>query len=334
MEKLRILISGLGGIAQIAHLPILSKLDNVEIAGVCDIDRSKARSIAAKYNVKSSFKDLDEMLDTVDADCLIVTSPTFMHKEQAVKGLQKGLNVLVEKPLARNYEEASAIVDAAKKAKKLLMVGMNNRFRPEVMMQESFVSAGEIGEVFYIKTGYLKKRSTAEKWSVKKAEAGGGVFMDLGIVILDIALWMMKFPKIKSVSAVNFNHSFKDVEDSSFVLLRFENGSTVSIETSWTLHRANDMFYCNVYGREGSTSINPLRIYKNMHDTLVNVTPVKIEKPANLFKRTYEYELNNFINSVLTGKPSLSDGSESLDRMRIVDAIYESAKAGREVTFK
>jgi len=334
MEKTRILISGLGGIAQVAHLPILSKLDNVEIVGVCDIDRSKARSIAAKYNVKNSFKDIDEMLDTVEADCLVVTTPTSMHKDQAVKGLRKGLNLLVEKPLARNFEEASAVVDAAKKAKKLLMVGMNNRFRPEVMMQESFVSAGEIGEVFYIKTGYLKKRSTAEKWSVKKTEAGGGVFMDLGIVILDIALWMMKFPKIKSVSAVNFNHSFKDVEDSSFVLLRFENGSVVSIETSWTLHRANDMFYCNVYGKEGSTSMNPLRIYKNMHDTLVNVTPVKIEKPANLFKRTYEYELNNFINSVQTGKPSLSDGSESLDRMKIVDAIYESAKAGKEVTFK
>lgn len=334
MEKTRILISGLGGIAQIAHLPILSKMDNVEIAGVCDIDRSKTRFIADKYNVKSAYTSIDEMLDTVDADCLVVTSPTSLHHEQAIKGLKKGLNVLVEKPLARNYEEASSIVDAAKKAKKLLMVGMNNRFRPEVMMQESFVSAGEIGEVFYIKTGYLKKRSTAEKWSVKKTESGGGVFMDLGIVVLDIALWMMKFPKIKSVTAVNFNHSFKDVEDSSFVLLRFENGSTVSIETSWSLHRANDMFYCNVYGREGSTSINPLRIYKNMHDTLVNVTPVKIEKPANLFKRTYEYELNNFVNSVLTGKRSLSDGSEALDRMKIVDAIYESAKAGKEISFK
>jgi len=334
MEKTRILISGLGGIAQIAHLPILSKMDNVEIAGVCDIDRSKTKTIAEKYNVKNAYTSLDEMLDSVPADCLVVTSPTSLHQEQAIQGLKKGLNVLVEKPLARNYEEASSIVDAAKKAKKLLMVGMNNRFRPEVMMQESFVSAGEIGEVFYIKAGYLKKRSTAEKWSVNKAEAGGGVFMDLGIVILDISLWMMKFPKIKSVTAVNFNHSFKDVEDSSFVLLRFENGSIVSIETSWTLHRATDMFYCNVYGREGSTSINPLRIYKNMHDTLVNVTPVKIEKPANLFKRTYEYELNNFVNSVLTGKRSLSDGSESLDRMKIIDAIYESARAGKEISFK
>lgn len=331
MEKIRVLFTGLGGIAQIAHLPILSKMDNVEIAGVCDIDKNKARNVAAKYNVKNSYNSLDEMLDSVNADCLIVSSPNSMHKEQAIKGLEKGLNVLVEKPLARNYEEAVSIVDAAKKSKKLLMVGMNNRFRPEVMMQESFVSAGEIGEVFYVKTGYLKKRSTSEKWSVNKTESGGGVFMDLGIVILDIALWIMKFPKIKSVSAVNYYHDFKEVEDSSFVMIRFENGSTVSIETSWSLHRANDMFYCNVYGRAGSTSINPLRIYKNMHETLVNVTPVKIEKPTNLFKRTYEYELSNFINSVLTGKPSLSDGSEALERMKVVDAVYKSAAAGKEI---
>lgn len=331
MEKSRVLITGLGGIAQIVHLPILSKMENVEIAGICDIDKSKTKSIAQKYGIKEAYTSIDEMLNNVEADCLIVTSPTSLHHEHSIKGLKKGLNVLAEKPLARNYAEAAEIVDAAKKAKKLLMVGMNHRFLPEVMMQESFVSAGEIGEVFYIKAGYLKKKSTTEKWSVNKTESGGGVFMDLGIVVLDIALWMMKFPKIKTVSAVNYNHAFKNVEDSSFVLLRFQNGSTISIETSWSLHRSNDMFYVNVYGKEGSSSINPLRIYKNMHDTLVNVTPVKIEKPANVFKRTYEYELNNFINSVQTGKPSLSDGSEALERMKIIDAIYESAQSGKEI---
>lgn len=331
MEKSRVLITGLGGIAQIVHLPILSKMENVEIAGICDIDKSKTKSIAQKYGIKEAYTSIDEMLNNVEADCLIVTSPTSLHHEHSIKGLKKGLNVLAEKPLARNYAEAAEIVDAAKKAKKLLMVGMNHRFLPEVMMQESFVSAGEIGEVFYIKAGYLKKKSTTEKWSVNKTESGGGVFMDLGIVVLDIALWMMKFPKIKTVSAVNYNHAFKNVEDSSFVLLRFQNGSTISIEASWSLHRSSDMFYVNVYGKEGSSSINPLRIYKNMHDTLVNVTPVKIEKPANVFKRTYEYELNNFINSVQTGKPSLSDGSEALERMKIIDAIYESAQSGKEI---
>lgn len=334
MEKTRVLISGLGGIAQIAHLPILSKMENVEITGVCDIDKPKAKSIAQKYNVKNYFLKIDDMLANCEADCLMVTSPTNLHKEQAIKGFEKGLNVLVEKPLAKNYNEASAINDAAKAAKKILMVGMNNRFRPDIMMQESFISAKELGEIFYIKTGFLKKRSTVETWSVKKDEAGGGVFMDLGIVMLDIALWLLKFPKVKSVSAVNYYHTFKDVEDSAFVMLRLENDATVSIEASWTLHREDDLFYCNVYGKEGSSQINPLKIYKRMHGTLVNVTPLKMEKPANIFKRAYEYEINHFINSVRTGSPNLSNGEEAIDRMKIVEAVYKSAKLGKEVTLK
>jgi predicted dehydrogenase len=333
MDKLKILISGIGGIAQIAHLPILSKMDNIEIVGICDIEKSKTKSIASKFNIKNTFQDLDKMLNSVEADALFVTTPTFLHKEQAILGLNKGLNVFVEKPLARNYKEATEVIDVLKKTKKILMVGMNNRFRPDVMMLESFVSSGEIGEVFYIKAGYLKKKSTAEKWSVVKSESGGGAFMDLGIVVLDIALWIMKFPNLKSVSAVNYSHSFKDVEDTSIAFIKFHNGAALSIETSWTLHRETDLFYCNLYGKDGSASINPLKIYKYMNNTLVNVTPVKIEKPANLFKRTYEYEISNFINSIINNKPTLSEGIEALDRMKIVDAVYESAKSGKEILY-
>jgi predicted dehydrogenase len=334
MEKTKVLISGLGGIAQIAHLPVLSKMENVEIAGVCDIDKSKSKSIAQKYGIKNYFSKFEDMLANCEADCLMVTSPTHLHKEQAVKGFEHGLNLMVEKPLARNFSEASTITDAAKSAKKILMVGMNNRFRPDIMMQESFISANELGEIFYIKAGFLKKRSTPETWSLKKGESGGGVFMDLGIVMLDIALWLLKFPKVKSVTAVNYNHAFKDVEDSSFAFIKFSNGATVSIEASWTLHREDDLFYCNVYGKEGSSQINPLKIYKRMHGTVVNVTPIKMETPANIFKRAYEYELSHFINSVRNHSPNLSSGIEALDRMKIVDAVYKSARLGKEVTFK
>jgi predicted dehydrogenase len=334
MNKTKLSIIGLGGIAQIAHLPTLKKMDTVEIVAVCDVDKAKTKNVAQKYGVKNYYTDLDKMLDEVKADCLIVTSPTSFHKEHAINGLSRGLHVLVEKPLARFLKEGEEIVNTAKKSKKQLMVGMNNRFRPDFMMQQSFISAGELGEIFYIKTGFLKKRSTSEKWSIEKEEAGGGVFMDLGIVLLDISMWLMKYPAIKSISAVNYFHSFKTVEDSSLVFLKFENGSTVSIETSWTLLRENDIFYCNVYGKEGSTSINPLRIYKKMLGTLVNVTPIKFEKPSNIFIRSCEYELQHFINSIQNNSPVISSGDEALARLKIIDAIYKSAKTGKEVLFK
>ncbi|MGH2575904.1 MAG: Gfo/Idh/MocA family protein [Ignavibacteria bacterium] len=334
MNKVKVAIVGLGGIAQITHLPLLSKMGEVEICALCDTDKTKAKNIAAKYNIKNYYSDIDTMLKEEEADCLIVATPTNLHKDVAMKGFEKALHVLVEKPLARTYAEAVEIVDSAKKHNKHLMVGMNNRFRPDLMMQESFISANELGEIFYIKTGFLKKRSTIENWSVRKELSGGGVFMDLGVVLLDIALWLMKFPKIRSVTAVNYYHTFKSVEDSSFVLLRFENDATVTIETSWTLHREDDLFYCNVYGKEGSASINPLKIFKKIHGTLVNITPLKMEKPANIFKRSYEYELKHFINIISTDLKPISSGAESLERMKIVDAVYKSAKIGKEVFFK
>jgi predicted dehydrogenase len=194
MENTKVLIVGLGGIAQIAHLPIIAKMQGVEITGVCDIDKAKAKSIADKYGVKNYYSDFSKMIDEVEADALIVTTPTNLHKDVAVKGFEKGLHCLVEKPLARKEDEAVKITEAAKKSKKQLMVGMNSRFNPEIMMQESFVSAKELGEIFYIKSGFIRRRSTVEKWALDKKLSGGGAFMDLGIVVLDIALWLLKFP--------------------------------------------------------------------------------------------------------------------------------------------
>jgi predicted dehydrogenase len=334
MPKTKVAVVGLGGIAQIAHLPLLAKMQEVDLVAVCDIEKSKAKSIAQKYNIPLYFNDYDELLKSSEAECLILTAPTNFHKELAIKAFNSGLHVLVEKPLARYYEEGEGIVEAAKRNKKKLMVGMNNRFRPDFMMQESFISAKELGEIFYIKAGFLKKRSTIENWSVKKESAGGGVFMDLGIVLLDIALWLMKYPKIRSVNAVNYYQTFKSVEDSSFVMLRFANDATVSLETSWTLLREEDLFYCNVFGTDGSSCINPLKIFKKMHGTLMNVTPMKMEKPANIFKRSYEYELKHFINAIQNDTDIISNGDEALQRLKIIDAIYKSAKLGKEIYFK
>lgn len=333
MEKIKINIIGLGGIGQITHLPLLTQMDDVEVTAVCDIDKAKVKHVAKKFNIKNYFSDFDKMLEEVPGDALIVASPTYLHKEHAIKGIEKGMNVLVEKPLARNYKEGMEIHEAAKKNKRMLMVGMNSLFRPDLMMLQSFASAGSLGEIYYIKTGFIKKRSTLEDWSLDAKLAGGGVFMDLGVVILEIALHLMRYPKIKSVSAVNQYNQFKTVEDSSFVFIRFVNGSCISLESSWSLLREYDVFYCNVFGNEGSASINPLRIYKMMHGSLVNVTPVKMENPSNIYKRSYEYELRHFITSIQNNTELVSSSAEALERLKIADAVYKSAKTGKEVIF-
>ena len=335
MSKTQIAIAGLGALAQVNHLPILSKMNDVEICGVCDVELSKAKSIAAKYNIKKAYKDIGKLLEECEEiSAVVITAQTDAHKDLAIACLNAGKDVLVEKPLARNYEEAAAIVEAAKKNKRKLMIGMNNRFRNDAMLMRTFLKSKEIGEIFYVKAGWIKSQSSDQKWVLNKEKSGGGVFLDNGIVMLDLSLWMLGFPEVYSVSAVNYYHHTKSVEDSNISMIKFVNGCTLTIETSWTLQREGDLFYCNIFGKDGSSAINPLRINKCMDGTLYNITPKKIETPSNQFRKSYEYELKHFISVVKGETTILSDGDEALARMKIVEAIYKSAKLNKEVILK
>lgn len=335
MEKVKIAIVGLGGITQIVHLPILSKMDDVEIAAVCDSDLSKCRNLAKKYNIGKYYKDVDKMLnENPEVSAVIIATQTNFHKEVSLKCINADKDILIEKPIARNYKEAKVIVDAAKAKKKKIMVAMNNRFRNDMMLQRTFTKAKEIGEIFYIKAGWIKPQSSNQKWMLEKEKSGGGVFLDNGIAMLDLGLWILDFPEAKSVTASNFSHYTKSVEDSSIAMIKFKNNKTLTIEVSWSLLREGELYYCNVYGKEGSSSINPFQIYKRMAGELYNITPKKIATPSNVFKKSYEYELRHFIGAV-TGKHNIiSTGEDALKSIQIVDAVYKSAKSGKEVIIK
>ncbi len=334
MNKIKIGVLGLGGIAQVMHLPALAKLDNVEISAVCDYDFSKAKVIGNKYNVKKVYKNLELMLkEGEDLNAIIICTPTEHHEEHAIMCLEAGKNVLIEKPLARNYNEAQRIVEAAEKANKLLMVGMNNRFRGDVMLQRSFILAGEVGNLFYIKTGWLKTQSSNTKWFLEKDKSGGGVFLDNGIVMLDLGMWMFGFPEVHSVTGINYFHNTKSVEDSNFTLVKFKNKACLTIEVSWSFLRGGEFFYCNVYGEKGSSSINPLRVFKKMDSELYEITP-KTKKDTGATKSSFEYQLKHFLGAIKGYHKLLSSGKEALKVMNVVDIVYKSAKAGKEIIIK
>jgi predicted dehydrogenase len=139
MEKARIGVVGLGTVAQLVHLPNLSKINNAEIAAVSEIKSSRLNAVAEKFNVKNKFRDHNEMLEKSELDAVIIATPTSTHKDIALDCIKAGKDMLIEKPMARNYVEAKQIVDAAKKANVKLMVGMNLRFRPDLMLLRSLI---------------------------------------------------------------------------------------------------------------------------------------------------------------------------------------------------
>jgi predicted dehydrogenase len=335
MEKTKVAIVGLGGISQVMHLPILGSNKDVELISICDKEFSKVKNIVKKYNITKGYKDVDSMLsENPEIDAVIIATRTDDHAETAVKCLEAGKHVLVEKPIALNYAETAKIVEAAEKSKKILMVGMNNRFRTDSMLERSFVKGKEIGDIFYVKTGWLKMKSSNEKWFTDMEKAGGGVFIDNGIVMLDLGLWMLGFPEVKSVSALNFNHNSKTVEDSNFTFVKFKNGAALTIEVSWSFLRSGEFFYCNVFGTNGSATINPLKINKMVNKEMFDITPKNIKQTQANFKFSYENEIKYFIGAIRGTHTPISTGKEALAVMQIVDAVYKSAKTGKEVTFK
>ena len=331
MEKVKIGVIGLGGVAQLVHLPNLTKIPNVDLTAVAEINKSRRQIISDKFNVKQIYSNHKEMLSKSDVEAVIIATPTSTHTEIAIDCLNAGKDVLVEKPLAISHQEAKKIVDVAKKNKKKLMVGMNLRYRPDTMLLRSFINTNEIGEPFYIKCGWIRKQSSNEKWFTKKQESGGGVIIDLGIHLLDLALWLLDYPEISSVSTQNFFHNTKNVEDTSINCIKCKNSAVINLEVSWSLPIEKDHFFLDVYGTKGSFSSNPFSLYKRVENDYINLTPTQVDNPTVLFKKSYLNELKSFIGAIRGLNPVFSPGEEAIERMKIIEAMYQSADKKHEI---
>ena len=331
MDKVKIGIIGLGGVAQLVHLPNLAKISSADLTAVAEVNKNRLLTISDKFHVKEKYSNYKEMLEKSDIDAVIIATPTSTHTEIAIDCLNAGKDVLVEKPLARTYAEVKKIVDAAKKNKKKIMVGMNLRYRPDTMLLRSFINTKEIGEPFYIKCGWVRKQSSSQKWFTKKEESGGGVIFDLGIHLLDLALWLLDYPEITSVSSQNFYHYTKSVEDTSISCIKCDNSAVINLEVSWSLPVEKDHFFLDVYGTKGSFSLNPFKLYKKVENDYINLSPTQVENPTALFKKSYLNELKSFIGAIKGLNPVFSPGEEAMQRMKIIEAMYLSAEKKQEI---
>ncbi len=334
MAKVKIGVIGLGGIAQLAHLPLLKQLHNVEIAAVSDIKKNQLKNVADKFGVEKRYADYKKMLAEVPLDGVIIATPTDTHYEIAIDCLNAGKHILIEKPVTRNYNEALEIRKAAAEKGKLAMVGMNMRFRPDSMLMKSLLSSHELGEIFYVRASWIRKRSSTANWLVRKDKAGGGVLMDLGIVLLDLASWLLEYPKIDSVSVQNFKHRTQTVEDSSVGMLRLSGKHVLNFEVSWSLNSEKDKLELDFFGTKGTAHLNPLRAYKVIGEEKIDITPfTPSAKGADIYIKSYENELKHFVAAVqnLIGIVSSIDGA--LHRMKLMDALYKSAKQGKEIAY-
>ncbi len=332
-DRVRVALIGAGNIAQNFHLPILANLHNVELVAICDRNKSKAKILAEKYGVPHHCRTLEELLKIDGIDAVDVCTSTDGHFDIAQACLESGKDILIEKPITRTAAEAKAIVELAERLDRKLMVGMNHRFRPDTVFLKDQLERDELGDVFYMKSGWLSQRSNQRNWLEQHDRAGGGVLLDLGIVLLDLMLWLYNYEEVHSVRATMHHHHTKKVEDFIVAYINFRDDRVATLEASWTLMRPEEFYYCNIFGERGSAFINPLKIIKRVgkefseRDDLIST-----RGRTETYRKSYKTELQHFVNAVRGLVPVVSTGREAYQRMRIIEALYFSAKERSEVT--
>jgi predicted dehydrogenase len=330
-RPIRIALLGAGSIAQVVHLPILTRMRGVEVVAIADRDAHTARTIAGRFGVPRVETRSAAVL-TDDVDAVVVCTPSNRHEEQVSAALVAGKHVLCEKPLALTEAGVRRILEL-EGADRRLMVAMNQRFRPDAAALRQFVTGGELGEVFYLKAGWLNRyRPRGRTWRDRKATAGGGAFMDLGVQVLDLALWILDYPEAERISAHMRGTPESEVEDSAVVVLRLADDRLVNLECTWNLKAQRDRQFLHVMASAGSGSLSPLAVFKDMPVGLAEVTPQLPVARENLFTASYRNELTRFVE-VVRGERDAGPPTEHATLMRLVEAAYRSATERREVAF-
>jgi predicted dehydrogenase len=327
-KPIRLGVIGAGSMAQMTYLPILKRFDDVRLEALCDLDRSKAGYVAQKFGVPRFFGDPQHLLSLPEIDAVIILTPTNSHMPLTLLAMEAKKPTFVERPIARKVAEAEKMVEAAERSGQILMVAMNHRFRPDAMILKNFISGEELGDIFMVRSGWLKKKGrwSRSDWVYKRRFSGGGVLMDLGLQMLDLSLWLINSREIEQISAKIFHHTLQlEVEDTVACQLHLKGGKIVTMHASWALPAPETQAYAHFWGTKGAAVLNPLRIDKEMHGNLVNVTPEKSPSVKELYRSSFRYELRHFVECVRHHRQPISSGREALEMLQIVEAIYRAA---------
>jgi len=357
-KQLRAGIIGCGGIANNKHMPSINATGKVKITAFCDIVESKAVDAAEKFGSKNAkvYTDYKALLAAGDLDMVYVLTPNKSHSFITIDALEAGMHVMCEKPMAKTSKEARAMVKAAKKSGKLLTIGYQNRFMPESLYIKKAVERGDLGEIYFTKAHALRRRAVPT-WGVflDEEEQGGGPLIDIGTHALDLSLWFADNYKPKSVMG-NVYHKLNNngvcgnvfgawnpeeftVEDSAFGFITMENGATIILESSWALNISDySEAKATVCGtKAGADMRQGVTIngddFGCLYEKVPNLRSGSVPFYEGSSTRPEIIEQEVFINAITKGTPLTILPEQACVVTEILEAIYESAKTGKLVTF-
>ena len=330
-SNIRIGVIGAGAIAQLAHLPVLSKLRGTELVALCDNDGPKARALADRFGIPDVFTDIEDLLEFDELDAVVVATPNHLHEPHVLSALAARVHVLCERPLALTAKGVDRIVAAANRADRKVLVANNHRFRSDVQALLGFLRGGELGKVSGVRAGAYYPRGTVEGWRLRRDEAGGGVLVDHGLPLLDLALWVSDYPEIERVTAhMERGRGANAVDEAMLVVLDCAPGMTFTFDLNRAYVGEAERWWFEVIGSKGSARLAPLRVVKELNGRPTDVSPSGAATRDSTFVQSYRAELAHFL-SVIRGQSPYEPPTDQARVHRVLEAIYKSAEEGKEV---
>ncbi|WP_299094423.1 Gfo/Idh/MocA family oxidoreductase [uncultured Metabacillus sp.] len=353
MEKIKVGVIGAGSISEM-HFESYKNNHDVEIYSVCDRNEQRAQEKAEKYGAKKYYKSYQDLLADSEVDAVSICTWNNSHAEISIAALRAGKHVLVEKPLCKTVEEAYAIERAVKEnGGKVLQVGFVRRFGTNTQVLKNFIDSGDLGEIYYAKASCIRELGNPGGWFADKERSGGGPLIDLGVHVIDLCWYLMGKPKVKSISGNTYNKlgnrsniknkSFykaadydpdkNTVEDLANAIIRFENGASLMVDVSFTLHAKEDSIAVSVFGDKGGAEIEPnLQIVTEKHNTIINCTP-QIDSLSFDFHKGLQNEIDHFVSCIKKETETISPVQDGMEMMKILAGIYESSEKATEIHF-
>jgi predicted dehydrogenase len=337
MNKLRIGVIGLG--MGRSHIDGYRKHPQADVVAIADTNASRLEQVGGEYGIVARYASAERMLQRERLDIVSVVTPNKFHKPLTLAAFKAGSHVLCEKPMAMNAAEARQMIAAARKARKRLMINFSYRFTDQSWALKKEVENGILGDIYFGRTVWHRRCGMPGfgGWFGTKSLAGGGPLIDLGVHRLDLALWLMDYPKPEWVLGRTYNAIASkrarkegkkfDVEDLAVGLITFKNGASLEIEASWAANIAErELMETRLLGTKGGL------VQRNRNETYEFEAEIYTERNGSAFDMRLHPPLQrapspqtHFVDSILAGTPHIADGREGLIVMQLLDAIYESA---------
>jgi len=337
-----------------SHFPRYAAFPDAEIVAACDIREDRLDAACETYKIPNKYTDFRKMLERDDLDAVDICMHNNLHAPATIAALQAGKHVYCEKPIAGSYYDGKRMLDVANECGKKLHIQLGFIYQPNTRAAKNLIDGGKLGRIYHMRSiGYRRRgRPYVDGYGAmefaQKAVAAGGALFDMGVYHISQLLYLAKMPRVEKISGkiyremnnadpVKVAKSGFDVEELGTGFVRFENGLTMDVLESWSVHM-NPFEESFILGSDGGIRIEPFGFYTTMCDLELSAT-VNTKGYDTRMHQMYPDETENMDSSTrhwisaLRGKVELLPTAElALQTMLIQEGIYMSSERNEEIT--